>query len=146
MQNFRNRKVQIKKIKASNTYNYISQKKRGVNKKTEAKRNNIEKLAHKELRNNIITDTFYPSWGKSKYNIPYINKMVYGEDNSMDPFEQLQKDLFFEVKSEIKKANSVNKKKGKKGIYLNGKNILNRFKINDKSEIDENEAIRNLIL
>ena len=86
-----------------------------------------------------MANTFYPSWGKSKYNIPSINRIVYGEDNSLDPFEQLQKDLFFEVKNEIRKANINNKKKGKKGISLNGKEILNRFKNDNSSEIEENE-------
>ena len=89
-----------------------------------------------------MTNTFYPSWGKSKYSIPYINKIVYGEENSLDPFEQLQKELFFEVKSEIKKTNFINKKNGKKGIYINGKDILDRFKNNkNDSEMEENGFI-----
>ena len=87
-----------------------------------------------EKVNNIMAKTFYPSLGKSKFSIPYINKIVYGEENSMDVFEQLQKDLFFEVKNEIRKSNIINKKKGKKGISINGKEILNKFRNNNNND------------
>ena len=101
---------------------------------------NMNKLGNlkNEKVNNIMAKTFYPSWGKSKFSIPYINKIVYGEENSMDVFEQLQKDLFFEVKNEIRKSNIINKKKGKKGISINGKEILNKFRNNN---INDSEFI-----
>ena len=97
---------------------------------------NMNKLGNlkNEKVNNIMAKTFYPSWGKSKFSIPYINKIVYGEENSMDVFEQLQKDLFFEVKNEIRKSNIINKKKGKKGISINGKEILNKFRNNNNND------------
>ena len=88
----------------------------------------------KDKERNIKTLTFYPSWGKSKYSIPYINKIVYGKENSIDTFEQLQKDLFFETKNEIKKAKFLNKRLGKKVISVKGKDILNKFK-DDKDEL-----------
>lgn len=99
------------------------------------KRNNLNKLDNKNNMN--MAKTFYPSLGKSKYSIPYINRIVYGEENSLDPFEQLQKDLFFEVKNEIRKSNFINKKKGKNLISINGKEILNKFKNNEKEDSDE---------
>lgn len=139
----KNKNIKIKKNKINNNFNSALQKKRSSIttwnlKKTD--RNYFDNLTCKtEKGNNIMANTFYPSWGKSKYNIPSINRIVYGEDNSLDPFEQLQKDLFFEVKNEIRKANINNKKKGKKGISLNGKEILNRFKNDNSSEIEENE-------
>ena len=105
------------------------------------KNNTIENLKTDKI-NNIMSKTFYPSWGKSKYSIPYINKIVYGAENTIDPFEQLQKDLFYEVKNEIRKANNINRKKGKKDIFLNGKEILNKFKKND-DELEEKEIINN---
>ena len=97
---------------------------------------NMNKLGNlkNEKVNNIMAKTFYPSWGKSKFSIPYINKIVYGEENSMDVFEQLQKDLFFEVKNEIRKSKIINKKKGKKGISINGKEILNKFRNNNNND------------
>ena len=74
--------------------------------------------------------TFYPSWGKSKYSIPYINKKVYGTENSIDTFEQLQKDLFFETKGFMRKANIINKHFGKIIYSVKGKDILDKFKKN----------------
>ena len=139
----KNKNIKIKKNKINNNFNSALQKKRSSIttwnlKKTD--RNYFDNLTCKtEKGNNIMANTFYPSWGKSKYNIPSINRIVYGEENSLDPFEQLQKDLFFEVKNEIRKANINNKKKGKKVISLNGKEILNRFKNDNSSEIEENE-------
>ena len=97
----------------------------------------------KEKGRNLKTLTFYPSWGKSKYSIPYINKIVYGKENSIDTFEQLQKDLFFETKNEMRKAKFVNKRLGKKVISVKGKDILNKFK-DDKDELlikDKNRII-----
>ena len=88
----------------------------------------------KEKGRNLKTLTFYPSWGKSKYSIPYINKIVYGKENSIDTFEQLQKDLFFETKNEMRKAKFVNKRLGKKVISVKGKDILKKFK-DDKDEL-----------
>jgi hypothetical protein len=138
IEKFRNRKIEIKKNKTSNTFNYSLKKERNSINSLNLKKNagnSPEKSAQRPIAINLKTSNFYPSWGKSKYSIPYINKIVYGEENSLDPFEQLQKDLFFEVKKEIKKTNFINKKKGKKGIYINGKDILDRFKKND-SEIE----------
>jgi len=97
----------------------------------------------KEKGRNKKTLTFYPSWGKSKYSIPYINKIVYGKENSIDTFEQLQKDLFFETKNELRKAKFVNKRLGRKVISVKGKDILNKFK-DDKDELlmkDKNRII-----
>ena len=139
----KNKNIKIKKKKINNNFNSALQKKRSSITTWNLKqtdRNYFDNLTCKtEKGNNIMANTFYPSWGKSKYNIPSINRIVYGEENSLDPFEQLQKDLFFEVKNEIRKANINNKKKGKKGISLNGKEILNRFKNDNSSEIEENE-------
>ena len=101
--------------------------------------NKFDKLKN-EIYNNNMTKTFYPCFGKSKYSIPYINRIVYGEEHSIDPFEQLRKDLFFKVKREIKKSNSINKTIGKKGIWINGKEILNKIK-NNNDELEENEKI-----
>ena len=92
-----------------------------------------------ENENHLMTKTFYPNFGKSKFSFPYINKIVYGEENSLDPFEQLQKDLFFEVKNEIRKNNISNRKKGKKIISINGKLILKKFK-NSNFEMEESET------
>lgn len=97
----------------------------------------------KEKGRNKKTLTFYPSWGKSKYNIPYINKIVYGKENSIDTFEQLQKDLFFETKNEMRKAKFVNKRLGKKVISVKGKDILNKFK-DDKDELLINDQNKNI--
>ena len=102
-------------------------------------RNNTENLIKEKVSINQMTKTFYPSWGKSKYNIPYINKIIYGEENNLDPFEQLQKDLFFKVKTEIRKSNMNNKKKGNKIISINGKEILKQFKNNKNEEEEESE-------
>ena len=108
---------------------------------TQNERNNVMENIKNDKKNNIMAKTFYPSWGKSKYSIPYINKIVYGEENILDPFEQLQKDLFYEVKNEIRKTNDINIKKGKKIISINGKEILNRFKKNNYEEMEESEII-----
>lgn len=139
----KNKNIKIKKNKTNNNFNSTLQKKRSSTTTLNLKqtdRNYFDNITCKtEKGNNIMANTFYPSWGKSKYNIPYINRIVYGEDHSLDPFEQLQKDLFFEVKNEIRKANITNRKKGKKGISLNGKEILNRFKNDNSSDIEENE-------
>ena len=98
------------------------------------------KQTERNININKMGQTFYPGWGKSKFSIPYINKMVYGEENIMDTFEKLQKDLFYEVKNEIRKNNIMNKKKGKKTISINGKDILKKFKKN-KDEMDESEIM-----
>ena len=66
--------------------------------------------------------------------------MVYGEENIMDAFEELQRDLFCEVKNEIRKSNFINKKKGNKTISINGKEILKKFKNKNKKETDESET------
>ena len=98
------------------------------------------KQAEGNLEKKNMAKTLYPSWGKSKFSIPYINKMVYGEENTMDAFEELQRDLFCEVKNEIRKSNIVNKKKGNKTISINGKEILKKFKNKNKKEMDESET------
>ena len=87
-----------------------------------------------EQEKNSKTLTFYPSWGKSKYSIPYINKIVYGAENSIDTFEQLQKDLFFETKGLMRKANIINKRLGKKIYSVKGRDILDKFKKNNNKE------------
>ena len=71
--------------------------------------------------------TFYKGFEKSRYRIPYINKVVYGENNLYDPFEKLQKDLFFEVKNQLKNAQLINKKKKKKIVSVVGIDILNKL-------------------
>jgi len=117
-----------------------------INSKYTEKRSILESemfFNEKEKGRNLKTLTFYPSWGKSKYSIPYINKIVYGKENSIDTFEQLQKDLFFETKNEMRKAKFVNKRLGKKVISVKGKDILNKFK-DDKDELlikDKNRII-----
>lgn len=92
------------------------------------------------LEKKKMAQTLYPSWGKSKFSIPYINKMIYGEENTIDAFEKLQRDLFCEVKNEIRKSNIFNKKKGNKTISINGKEILKKFKNKNKNEMDESET------
>jgi hypothetical protein len=142
----------IKKKESSNmprksNFSLQSKKaKKEINSKFTEKKSILESeifFNEKEKGRNLKTLTFYPSWGKSKYSIPYINKIVYGKENSIDTFEQLQKDLFFETKNEMRKAKFVNKRLGKKVLSVKGKDILNKFK-DDKDELlikDKNRII-----
>ena len=126
-----------KKIKNKKDKNKLEQKNTAINLKLIDK-NKYEKLKTENDKNHNMAKTFYPNFGKSKFSFPYINKIVYGEENTLDPFEQLQKDLFFEVKNEIRKTSISNRKKGKKIISINGKVILKKFKnINDEMEDSE---------
>ena len=129
-----------KKIKNKKDKNKLEQKNTAINLKLIDK-NKYEKLKTENDKNHNMAKTFYPNFGKSKFSFPYINKIVYGEENTLDPFEQLQKDLFFEVKNEIRKTSISNRKKGKKIISINGKVILKKFKnINDEMEDSEINA------
>ena len=93
------------------------------NYKTTYNQNNIEeKLGKKKLGK-----TFYKRIEKSRFRIPYINKIVYGENNFYDTFEKLQKELYTEVKSQIKHTENINKKKKKKVINVVGVDILNKL-------------------
>ena len=93
------------------------------NYKTTYNQNNIEeKLGKKKLGK-----TFYKRIEKSRFRIPYINKIVYGENNFYDTFEKLQKELYTEVKSQIKHAENINKKKKKKVVNVVGVDILNKL-------------------
>ena len=86
-----------------------------------------ENLNDKQIGKRKMGKTFYKNVEKSRYRIPYINKVVYGENNLYDPFEKLQKDLFYEVKHQIKNAELINKKKRKKVVNVVGINILNKL-------------------
>ena len=93
------------------------------NYKTTYNQNNIEeKLGKKKLGK-----TFYKRIEKSRFRIPYINKIVYGENNFYDTFEKLQKELYTEVKSQIKHTENINKKKKKKVVNVVGVDILNKL-------------------
>ena len=86
-----------------------------------------ENLTDKKTGRRKMGKTFYKGFEKSRYRIPYINKVVYGENNLYDPFEKLQKDLFFEVKNQLKNAQLINKKKKKKIVSVVGIDILNKL-------------------
>ena len=93
------------------------------NYKTTYNQNNIEeKLGKKKLGK-----TFYKRIEKSRFRIPYINKIVYGENNFYDTFEKLQKELYTEVKSQIKHTENINKKKKKKVVNVVGVEVLNKL-------------------
>ena len=94
---------------------------------------NQENLNDKKFGKRKMEKTFYKSVGKSRFSIPYINKVVYGENNLYDPFEKLQKDLFYEVKNQIKIAELANKKKKKKVNTVIGIDILRKL-IRENSE------------
>ena len=94
---------------------------------------NQENLNDKKFGKRKMEKTFYKSVGKSRFSIPYINKVVYGENNLYDPFEKLQKDLFYEVKNQIKIAELANKKKKKKVNTVIGIDILSKL-IRENSE------------
>ena len=92
--------------------------------------------------------TFYKHEEKSRFRIPYINKVIYGDDNFYDPFERLQKELFTEVKREIKNAENINKKRKKKVVNVVGVDILNKLIREDsddelKKELFEMNKIQN---
>ena len=86
-----------------------------------------ENLMDKKKGRRKMGKTFYNGAEKSRYRIPYINKVVYGENNLYDPFEKLQKDLFFEVKNQLKNAELINKKKKKKVVNVVGIDILRKL-------------------
>ena len=94
---------------------------------------NQENLNDKKFGKRKMEKTFYKSVGKSRFSIPYINKVVYGENNLYDPFEKLQKDLLYEVKNQIKIAELANKKKKKKVNTVIGIDILSKL-IRENSE------------
>ena len=92
--------------------------------------------------------TFYKHEEKSRFRIPYINKVIYGDNNFYDPFERLQKELFTEVKREIKNAENINKKRKKKVVNVVGVDILNKLIREDsddelKKELFEMNKIQN---
>ena len=129
-----------KNLEQKNIFNNTWQQKKSttiINLKV-ADKNSFKNIKTEYDKNYKMAKTFYPNFGKSKFSFPYINKIVYGEDNILDPFEQLQKDLFFEVKNEIKKASISNRKKGQKIISINGKEILKKFK-NTNDEMEDSE-------
>ena len=128
----KNIKKQKRDSNATNLNQSLQKRKSTATINTKQDEGNLEKKK--------MAQTLYPSWGKSKFSIPYINKMVYGEENTMDAFEKLQRDLFCEVKNEIRKSNFINKKKGNKTISINGKEILKKFKNKNKKETDESET------
>ena len=98
------------------------------NYKTVYNQNRIqENLIDKKTGKRKMGKTFYNGAEKSRYRIPYINKVVYGENNLYDPFEKLQKDLFFEVKNQLKNAELINKKKKKKVVSVVGIDILRKL-------------------
>ena len=100
---------------------------------TEANYNNKNKERKKLGR------TFYQGMEKSRYRIPYINKIVYGEKNIYDTFEELQKELFYEVKTQIRKAELANKRRKKKVNTVIGINILNKLIRQDSDDALKNE-------
>ena len=83
--------------------------------------------------------TFYQGMEKSRYRISYINKIVYGEKNTHDTFEELQKELFYEVKTQIRKTELANKRRKKKVNTVIGKDILNKLIRQDSVEAMKNE-------
>ena len=105
------------------------------NYKTVYSQNRIQdNLNDKKLEKRKMGKTFYKSVEKSRYRIPFINKVVYGENNLYDPFEKLQNDLFHEVKHQIKYAELMNKKRKKKVMNVVGIDILNKLIREDSND------------
>ena len=93
-----------------------------------------------------MNKTYYPGFGKSRFRIPYINKVVYGENNQYDTFEELQKDLFHEVKYQMRKAEIAKKRNKKKINSIVGKDILDkliRSDSEDRMKKELNQLIKN---
>ena len=115
------------------------------NYKTVYNKNDVEeKLNDNKFGKKKMGKTFYQSVEKSRYRIPYINKVVYGENNLYDPFEKLQKELFNEVKMELMKAEIANKKKKKKVKTVVGIDILHKL-IREDSEDEMKKELNKLI-
>ena len=109
------------------------------NKKKNLSEKNAKTLYTQENINNnkIITKfskTYFPKFKKSRFRIPYINKVVYGENNQHDTFEELQKELFHEVKYQMKKVELAKKKNKKKGASIVGREILNKLMRTDSGD------------
>ena len=109
------------------------------NKKKNLSEKNAKTLYTQENINNnkIITKfskTYFPKFKKSRFRIPYINKVVYGENNQHDTFEELQKELFHEVKYQMKKVEIAKKKNKKKGASIVGREILNKLMRTDSGD------------
>ena len=81
-----------------------------------------------------LSKTYYPGFEKSRFRIPYINKVVYGENNQYDTFEELQKELFHEVKYQIRKAEIAKKRNKKKVSSIVGREILEKLVRTDSED------------
>ena len=111
------------------------------NSKTLYTQENINNKSRKKM-----SKTYYPGFEKSRFRIPYINKVVYGENNQYDTFEELQKDLFHEVKYQMRKAEIAKKRNKKKINSIVGKEILDkliRSDSEDRMKKELNQLINN---
>ena len=86
--------------------------------------------------------THYQNFEKSRYRMPFINKVVYGENNIYDPFEELQTELLHEVKNQIRNQELEKKKNKKIHNSIVGIDILNKLIRRDsndqmKKELDQ---------
>ena len=109
------------------------------NKKKNLSEKNAKTLYTQENNNNNkiktkFSKTYFPKFKKSRFRIPYINKVVYGENNQNDTFEELQKELFHEVKYQMKKVEIAKKKNKKKGTSIVGREILNKLMRTDSGD------------
>ena len=81
-----------------------------------------------------LSKTYYPGFEKSRFRIPYINKVVYGENNQYDTFEELQKELFHEVKYQMRKSEIAKKRNKKKVSSIVGREILEKLVRTDSED------------
>ena len=130
----------LKKLRAENfeTFQNARNAQKKVNFVTQRFNKTMNNLSSKKDLKKKIGRTFYQSHEKSRFRMPDVNKAVYGENNKYDPFEILQKELFNEVKSQMKKVSLINKK-SKKKIFILGKDILNKLISNDSDDLMRKE-------
>ena len=107
-------------------YNDNNQSKRNKTTLNFYNRNNerIKKNINNIKDNKEIKIGSYAFVGKSKYNLPKVNKFIYGNsiENPKDTFEILQNDLLNEVKKTIKNQGYSKK------IKINGREIIDKLR------------------
>ena len=108
-------------------YNNNNQSKRNKTTINFYNRNNekIKKNINNIKDNKEIKIGSYAFAGKSKYNLPKVNKFIYGNssENPKDTFEILQSDLLNEVKKTIQNQGYSKK------IKINGREIIDKLRL-----------------
>ena len=117
----------MKKKHKKHLYDNNSQNKRNKTTLNFYNRNNerIRKTISDIKGNKEIKIGSYAFSGKSKYNLPKVNKYIYGNtgENPKDTFEILQNDLLNEVKKQIRNQGYSKK------LKINGREIIDNLRL-----------------